>query len=88
MAPSNTALFSLEGRTALCTGVNSLKQVGAVLTTFAGATRGIGAQMAIALAEAGADILLVQVRKDQRSAPSKDWATPISVIRRHAHWHL
>lgn len=38
-------LFSLEGETALVTG----------------GTRGIGQAMAIALAEAGADILLVQV---------------------------
>ena len=38
-------LFSLEGQTALVTG----------------GTRGIGQSMALALAEAGADILLVQV---------------------------
>jgi 2-deoxy-D-gluconate 3-dehydrogenase len=38
-------LFSLEGQTALVTG----------------GTRGIGYAMAVALAEAGADILLVQV---------------------------
>ena len=38
-------MFSLEGQTALVTG----------------GTRGIGQAMAIALAEAGADILLVQV---------------------------
>jgi hypothetical protein len=39
-------LFSLKGQTALVTG----------------GTRGIGQAMTIALAEAGADILLVQVR--------------------------
>ena len=38
-------LFSLEGQTALVTG----------------GTRGIGQAMAVALAEAGADVLLVQV---------------------------
>jgi 2-dehydro-3-deoxy-D-gluconate 5-dehydrogenase len=38
-------MFSLEGQTALVTG----------------GTRGLGATMAIALAEAGADIILLQV---------------------------
>jgi len=45
MAPSILDMFSLAGRTAMITG----------------GTRGIGAEMAIALAEAGADIILIQV---------------------------
>ena len=40
-------IFSLEGQTALVTG----------------GTRGIGQAMALALAEAGADVMLVQVGK-------------------------
>jgi 2-deoxy-D-gluconate 3-dehydrogenase len=45
MATSVTDMFSLAGRSAVITG----------------GTRGIGAEMAIALAEAGADIILIQV---------------------------
>ena len=45
IASMNMELFDLTSRTALVTG----------------GTRGIGQQMAIALAEAGADIVLIQV---------------------------
>lgn len=45
MEQSYPDMFSLAGRTAAVTG----------------ASRGIGAAMAIALAEAGADIILIQV---------------------------
>lgn len=51
---ATNALFSLEGQTALITG----------------GTRGIGQAIAIALAEAGADVLLVQVRAVIPSQPN------------------
>jgi 2-deoxy-D-gluconate 3-dehydrogenase len=54
-----TALFSLEGQTALVTG----------------GTRGIGQAVAIALAEAGADIILIQVYY----APSTSEVSSMSV---------
>jgi 2-deoxy-D-gluconate 3-dehydrogenase len=45
MSASAMDLFSLAGRT----------------TVITGGTRGIGAEMAIALAEAGSDIIFIQV---------------------------
>ncbi|KFX87446.1 hypothetical protein V490_08249 [Pseudogymnoascus sp. VKM F-3557] len=57
MAPSILALFSLEGRTAVVTG----------------GTRGIGAHMAISLAEAGADIVLIQVAAPRSFLPNSHY---------------
>ncbi|KAM3415355.1 hypothetical protein BST61_g8884 [Cercospora zeina] len=54
MAASVVSFFSLEGKTALVTG----------------GTRGIGQSMAIALAEAGADVLLVQ--RDDSNQSTKE----------------
>lgn len=54
MAASLHSMFSLEGRTAVITG----------------ATRGIGASMAIALAEAGSDVILIQ-RDESNTATHK-----------------
>lgn len=54
--PSVTELFSLANKTAICTG----------------ATGGLGLSMAIALAEAGADIVSIQISGDQRAELLKE----------------
>lgn len=50
--PSVSELFSLQGKTAICTG----------------GTGGLGLSMAIALAEAGADIVSIQIKNDPRAS--------------------
>ncbi|KAJ7497626.1 NAD-binding protein [Mycena latifolia] len=65
MSPNEylASLFSLEGRTALVTG----------------GTRGIGQKMALALAQAGADLVLVQ-----RTLENRDTATQAEALGRRA----
>lgn len=46
------------------TNVNQLFDLSGRKAVITGGTRGIGQSMALALAEAGADIILVQVRKN------------------------
>jgi len=65
---SVASLFSLNGRTALITG----------------GTRGIGQAMAFALAEAGADIILVQ--RDESNTATRDEI--INRLGRKAHIHV
>lgn len=68
MADTVSSLFSLSGRTAIVTG----------------GTRGIGQAMAFALAEAGADIILVQ--RDSSNTATKDEI--VNRIGRKAHIHV
>ncbi|EPS25366.1 2-dehydro-3-deoxy-D-gluconate 5-dehydrogenase [Penicillium oxalicum] len=68
MTATIASLFSLEGRTAVVTG----------------GTRGIGQAMALALAEAGADIILVQ--RDESNTATKDEI--VNRLGRKAHIHV
>ncbi|KAL4895764.1 hypothetical protein BDV59DRAFT_144016 [Aspergillus ambiguus] len=68
MAASIPALFSLAGKTAIVTG----------------GTRGIGQAMAIALAEAGADIVLIQ--RDESNTSTRD--TIVNGLGRKAWIHV
>jgi NAD(P)-dependent dehydrogenase (short-subunit alcohol dehydrogenase family) len=65
-----TQLFGLQNKTALVTGA-SLRLRASNLTSKGG-SRGIGRQIAIALASAGADIILAQVEPLSRLADRAD----------------
>ena len=60
-----SSLFSLEGKTALITYVGAVNGLTdhTNQATYSGGTRGIGQALALAIAKAGANIILVQVSR-------------------------
>ena len=70
-----TSLFGLQGKTALITGGKSSSQsrtIPSKLMNFFTGTRGIGQTMALALAQAGANIVLVQRATSTPNTDTRD----------------